>query len=234
MRTCDSCQQSNPDDARFCLRCGEKFLEEAAAPSDSPETLTEEPTTETLTEEQYWRVLIGPGSCLQFAWSSGWSWKPAWEYYQRVFGRFHSAEGTRFALTWNWAPFFIEPFLWFLYRKMYLFALVYLIGPFISIYLTGDITVPIVWSVIAGMSANYVYYWHLKDIFVKVKHQSGANPAARTRGLADAGGVQTYVVLLVIASILLKIFFLFEMMGDPPLDDDFPVPRNENEGRQLL
>ncbi len=238
MKTCDPCRQSNPDEARFCLRCGERFPEEAGAPAspfDAQESRTSEaPTEETLTEERCWRVLIGPGSCLQFTWG-GWSWKPAWEYYQRVFRRFHSAEGPRFALTWNWAPLLIEPFLWFLYRKMYLFALVYFIGPLVSVFLTGDITVPIVWSVIASASANYVYYWHLKDLFLKVKQQAGAAPAARRRELADAGGVQPYVVWLVAASFLLKIGFLFAILGEPPLDGDLPpLPGDGTGGRRLL
>ncbi len=230
MRACGSCQQHNPDGARFCLQCGEKFPDEAAAsapPADSTETSPD--------EEQYWRVLIGSGRCLQFLWSGGWSWRPAWEYYQRMFQRFHSAEGPRFAFTWNWAPFLIEPFLWFLYRKMYLFALVYLVGPIISVFVTADITVPIVWSVIAGTSANYVYYWHLKDIFLKVKAQAGPDPAARMRELADAGGAQPYVLWLVAASLLLKIGFFVAMMGEPSLEQqDFPLPREGVGDRQIL
>jgi len=189
--------------------------------------MTEESGPESLTEEQYWQVLIGRSPCLQFAWSGGWSWKPAWEYYQRVFRHFHSAEGPRFALTWNWSPFFIEPFLWFLYRKMYLFALVYLIGPVISVYLTGDVTVPLVWSVIASTSANYVYYWHLKDIFIRVKQRTGMSPGARRRELADAGGVQPYVLWLVAASVLLKIVVIVVMMGGPPLESELPLPQEE-------
>ncbi len=238
MRTCEACQQSNPDDARFCLRCGEEFsgssaepsAEPAAAPSDAPES----PSSETLTDEQYWRVLIGPGFCLQFRWSGGWSWKPAWDYYRRVFRRFHSGEGPRFAFTWNWAPFFIEPFLWFLYRKMYLFALVYLIGPIVSIALTGDFTVPVVWSVIGSASANYVYYWHLKDLFIKIKQQAGANSVACKQGMADAGGVQPYVLWLVAASILLKIVVFTGMLGEPPLEEDLPLPADGTGDRQLL
>lgn len=215
--------------------------------------MTEESAPESLTEEQCWRVLIGRSPCLQFAWSGGWSWKPAWEYYQRAFRLFHSSEGPRFALTWNWAPFFIEPFLWFLYRKMYLFALVYLIGPIIAYHFIGGITtVPVVpspaepaslqdyltwlvwtlvpgmsWSVIASMSANYLYYWHLKEILIRVKMRTGMSPDDRLRKLADGGGVQPYVLWLVAASILLRIGFFIAMIGNPPLDVEPPLPEEE-------
>ena len=43
----------------------------------------------------------------------------------------------QFALTWNWPAFLFISFLWFLYRKMYLYAAVYAIGPMVSTYLTG-------------------------------------------------------------------------------------------------
>ena len=117
---------------------------------------------------------------------------------------------------------------------MYLFALVYLIGPVVSVFLTGDITVPVVWSVIGSASANYVYHWHLKDLFLKIKHRAGDNPAARRQELADAGGVQTYVLWLVAASILLKIGVFAGMLGEAPLEDDLPMPSDGSGDRQLL
>ncbi len=225
MKTCVACQQQNPDDAQFCLRCGKEFLPEAASPDSS----------ETDHEEQYWRMLVGPEKCLQFALKGGWSWKPAWDYYRRMFQRFHSAQGPRFALTWNWAPFLVEPFLWFLYRKMYLFAFLYFIGPIISVFLTNDITVPVVWSIIAGSSANYVYYWHVRDLVLKMKARVGLDHEARLRQLADEGGAQAYVLWLVAASVLLKIGVFFALFGEPPLEEELPLPDGEDvEGRRTF
>lgn len=225
MRTCDSCQQYNPDDALFCLRCGKEFPKEAASAA----------SLETNQEEEYWRTLVGPGKCIHFTLKRGWSWVPAWDYYRRMFQRFHSGPGFRFALTWNWAPFLVEPFLWFLYRKMYLFAFVYFIGPIVSVFLTNDVTVPIVWSFIASASANYVYYWHLKDLLLKVKTRVGLDHVARLRELADAGGVQTYVSWLIVASFLLKVGVFFAVLGEPPVDEDLPLPNGEEmEGRKTF
>ena len=223
MRACDSCQQQNPDDARFCLRCG-KAVPQEAGPANS---------LETDQEEQYWRTLIGPGKCLQFTLRGGWAWKPAWDYYRRTFQRFHTAQGPRFSLTWNWAPFLVEPFLWFLYRKMYLFAFVYFIGPIVSVFVTSDITVPIVWSIIASASANYVYYWHVKDLLQKVKARTGLDHVARVRQLTDEGGVQLYVFWLVAASFLLKIGVFFAVLGEPLLEEEFPLPDGEPGGEDV-
>ena len=166
MRACESCQQQNPDDAEFCLRCGKEFLPEAA-PEDPPETDQ---------EEQYWRTLIGPGNCVQFTLTGGWSWKPAWDYYRRMFQRFHSAQGPRFSLTWNWAPFLSSPFSGFCIAKCTCLRSCILSAPSVPFFLTNDISVPIVWSVIASASANYVYYWHLKDLVLKVKARVEPGP----------------------------------------------------------
>ncbi len=118
---------------------------------------------------------------------------------------------------------------------MYLFAFVYFIGPIVSVFLTNDITVPIVWSVIASVSANYVYYWHLKDLLLKVKTRAGLDHMARMRGLADEGGVQPYVFWLVAASLLLKIGVFFAVLGEPPFEEDLPLPNEEEmEGRQTF
>ena len=222
MKPCGSCEQQNPDDALFCLRCGKAFpVEKDTVAADSL----------YVDEEQYWRVLIGPSKCLHFTLSGGWAWKPAWDYYRRVFQRFDSREGPRFSLTWNWAPFLLEPFLWFLYRKMYLFALVYFFGPLVSVFLTSDVSVSIVWSVIAGASSNYLYYWHLKDIVLRVKKRAALDQAARLRELAEEGGIQPYVLWLVVALTLLKIGVLYALLDDLPLQDEaVPLPDAEEQG----
>ena len=140
---------------------------------------------------------------------------------------------TPLSLTWNWAPFFVEPFLWFLYRKMYLFAFVYFIGPIVSVFLTNDISVPIVWSIIASGSANYVYYWHLRDLVLKVKARVGLDHVARMRQLTDGGGVQPYVFWLVAASLLLKAGVFFAVLGEPPLEEGLPFPDGEPGGEEM-
>ena len=116
---------------------------------------------------------------------------------------------------------------------MYLFAFVYFIGPIVSVFLTSDITVPIVWSIIASASANYVYYWHLRDLLLKVKARTGLDHVARMRQLTDEGGVQPYVFWLVAASLLLKIGVFFAVLGEPPLEEGFPLPDGEPGGEEM-
>ena len=120
-----------------------------------------------------------------------------------------------------------------------MFAFVYFIGPIVSVFITSDITVPIVWSIIASASANYVYYWHLRDLLLKAKARAGLDHATRMRQLMDEGGVQSYVFWLVAASFLLKIGVFLAVLGDAPLEDEFPLPDGEpggeeTEGRRMI
>ena len=176
-------------------------------------------------DEQCWRVLIGPNKSLQFSLSGGWSWKPASEHYLKVFQRFTSQAGPQFALTWHWPAFLFDPFLWFLYRKMYMYALVYAIGPVISAFITGDFTVGVVWRVIAGASANYLYYWHLKDHLLRIRARHFPEQSSRLRALAEEGGVQVYVLWLGVALHVLMVGILISAVGNGP-PEGFPVPNS--------
>ncbi|RMH03619.1 MAG: DUF2628 domain-containing protein [Nitrospirae bacterium] len=219
MKTCQACTQMNPDEAQYCLRCGNPF---AAAPSATPEADSRDAAFDA-DEQELWRQLIGPAKSIQFSFTQGWSWRPAADYYLAVFKRFMSPEGPRFALTWHWPAFLFDPFLWFLYRKMYMYALVYAIGPVVSAFLTGDLTVGIVWRIIAGASANYLYFWHLKDHLRKLRAQSGLDYTAKLQLLREEGGVQPYVLWLGVALHLLMLGIIVAAVEQPP-PDDFPSP----------
>ncbi|MEO7863231.1 MAG: DUF2628 domain-containing protein, partial [Nitrospirales bacterium] len=84
-------------------------------------------------------------------------------YYKEKLENIETPQGPRFALSWNWPAALFDSFLWFLYRKMYLFALLYAVAPALAIFMTGDVMVGIVSRILAGASANYLYYWHVKD-----------------------------------------------------------------------
>lgn len=190
MKACLSCEQPNPDEARFCQQCGSAF------PDQSHEATAPLP----LEEASLWRAFIGPNA----------------DRYLEQFRQFTTGEGPRFALTWHWPAFLVDPFLWFLYRKMYLYAIVYAVGPALSAYLTGDYTVGIVWRVIAGASANYIYYWHVKEHLGQIRAKGALDGAAQKRLLQDLGGVQPYVIWLGVALYLLMLALLIEVIREGP------------------
>lgn len=202
MKTCSRCRQSNEADANYCFQCGTTL----ATPNAEKETESLSATPSPMPDADLWRQFIGPHA----------------ERYLEQFKKFGPDNSPRFALTWNWPAFLFVSFLWFLYRKMYLYALVYAIGPMISTYLTGDITVGIAWSMIAGATANYIYYWHCREQIAEIKKRGWNNPAGQDQALKEAGGVQPYVIYVGIAFYVLFIMTMIKLIQEGELDGERP------------
>lgn len=224
MKPCVSCDQQNPDDAQFCLRCGVSFAE-----------ISSPPQSEASQDERHlWRIIIGPNKAIQFSLAKGWFWEPATEYYLGVFKRFKTSAGPRFAIAWHWPAFLFDPFLWFLYRKMYMYALIYAIGPVVSTYITEDVTVGIVWRVMAGVSANYIYFWHLKDHLARITSSPDLARMAQLRLMGENGGVQPYVLWLGLALHLLMVGAIIAAMGEgEELLQESPLPEADSPPKFL-
>ena len=121
MKSCPKCDQQNTDEARFCQGCG------AAFPSSASQVSAD--------ENEFVRTFIGPSKALLFSLQRGWSWDRADNHYIEKFRRFSNGGRPRFALSWHWPAFLVDPFLWFLYRKMYVYAFVYAV----SLHTRGDV-----------------------------------------------------------------------------------------------
>jgi hypothetical protein len=106
----------------------------------------------------------------------------------------------RFSATWHW-PAFLVGFWWLLYRKMYLWAFVYLILLFIPYANVAA------WITLA-VSGNFFYYRYAKGEILRVKtaHPSGDI----LQILSERGGVNKWVP---VAAIMVSIvaFFMFIM-----------------------
>lgn len=200
MKTCSQCRQPNEADANYCFQCG-TTLTAATAEIETESTLT---TPAPLPDADLWRRFIGPHA----------------DRYLAHFKKFGPESSPRFALTWNWPAFLFVSFLWFLYRKMYLYALVYAIGPMASTYLTGDMTVGIAWSMVAGATANYVYYWHCREQIAAIKKRGWSNPAGQDQAVKEAGGVQPYVIYVGIAFYVLFVMTMIKLIQDGEFDSE--------------
>jgi hypothetical protein len=192
MKPCSKCEQQNPDDAQFCSQCGAPFGGEATQTAEAQ-------SLPDMDEPALWRSFIGQNA----------------DRYLEQFRKFTKAGEPRFALTWHWPAFLFDPFLWFLYRKMYMYAAVYAIGPVLSAYFTGDLTVGIVWRIMAGVSANYIYYWHVREHLANLRAKTGAGEAL-TRQLRDLGGVQPYVIWVGVALHVLMFAVLIKAIQEGP------------------
>jgi double zinc ribbon protein/uncharacterized protein DUF2628 len=200
MKSCAQCQQQNQDDAKFCYQCGTDLTAPAEAPVVSSASRASQ------TDSDLWRAFIGPNA----------------DRYLEQFKKFGSEQAPKFALTWNWPAFLFISFLWFLYRKMYLYAAVYAVGPMISTYLTGDMTSGIVWSVVAGATANYVYYWHCREQIGAIKQRTWNDAGKQDEAIKEAGGVQPYVIWVGVVLYVLFSITMFKMIQEGSLDGDRP------------
>ncbi|MCW5797805.1 MAG: zincribbon2 domain-containing protein [Nitrospira sp.] len=194
MKSCTQCRQENRDDARFCHQCGAPFTLEARAAAMESDQVAPQTDTELL------KAFIGPNA----------------DRYLETFKKFSGPSGPQFALTWHWPAFLFEPFLWFLYRKMYVYALIYAIGPAMAFYITQDLSADIVWRVIAGGSANYIYFWHAKEQLAKIKSERNTGGETRQQMLGELGGVQPYVVWVGVGLLVLKIGLVVAMFKEGP------------------
>ncbi len=222
MAVCPSCKHDNPAEANFCAQCGQ------ALAKDSPEHVSNpDPTTSTSASApsslQLWETFIGPSKSLQFSLQTWWTWRPAFLYYKEKFSNLETPEGPRFALSWNWPAAIFDSFLWFLYRKMYMFALLYAVAPALAIFITGDVTVGIVSRILAGASANYLYFWHVKDKLQRIMSIPNMDDAARANLVREEGGVQPYVLWLGAALHVFMFGLLVAAIIQGPPDGDIPV-----------
>lgn len=164
---CSRCGHSNSEGASYCNRCGE-----ALTPGTAPSVMSSPDTADAT----LWRQFIGPRA----------------DQYLERFRSFRDGSTERFVPTWHW-PAFGVGWLWYLYRKMYLHAGVFLLGGLLPMALGAGLIGVIIWNVFAAGAANYLYYMHIKLSLAKIQQQAGTDPAVKDRLIHDLGGIQPYV-----------------------------------------
>jgi len=155
---------------------------------------------------------------------------PKAERYRSRFERFTRTGSTRFELSWN-NPATFAGMWWYLYRKMYWWALVDFA---LSVLLGWTLFVPILWGVARAVTADYLYFLQADRKIREARpiSSSGGLPATDTAHLARLaaeGGVNAWVTWVAIAGTLLFLailIFAFSWIWSaiPPLRELWPVP----------
>lgn len=207
---CPHCQTELPPEAEACPACHPELAPGAGAPPPppplagiSPGAADDDPSrrfyaggaggadpagaTAVDISPEEWRAFLGPRS----------------QVYLDHFARFQQA-GEAFVATWHWPGFFATGW-WFLYRKLYLWAVLGLVGAWIPWFR---------WAVHAasGLCAHYIYYGEAQRRIRAVK--ATAPPEELLARLAEAGGVHPWapwvavaVSLLILAGTIIMLAF---------------------------
>ena len=119
--------------------------------------------------------------------------------YFRKFRNFSINEPNKFMVTWNWAAFLFS-FIWFAYRKMYMWASgVFLIEVAIIEYFPSLLV--IIYRIVLGMTGNYLYFRHTRDDIIELKvTENFSSQQELSMALQLKGGVNRWV--LIVATIL--------------------------------
>lgn len=191
----------------------------AAAPQpveDTPASRTA--TSGTYNAEEFYKAIIGPKNQ---------------DYYLRQFSRF---DGNRNAGgSWNWPAFFVT-FYWFLYRKMWVPALIYFFLPYLvmmPIGVIGGLAGKSVGPAIVGISyflylagvlllppiyANAWYYKHCKKKIAETRASS--RDAQRQLGeLSARGGTSAVALVFVLVLALIAGIGILAAIAIPAYQD---------------
>jgi hypothetical protein len=123
-------------------------------------------------------------------------------YYIQKFSKYTLMGREKFCVTWNWSCFGFT-FLWMLYRKMYVLALI----TFVIFFVPGF---NIILHIIAGIAGNYLYYRHVKKNIFEIR--AAHTPQNSVQIFQEVGGVHKWVVWIgaifgIILAVLFALFF---------------------------
>lgn len=209
---CPKCGVTNDMAAIFCAACGDMLplpdggVQKARRKTDGPTD-----------KGEYYKAALGPKNQ---------------EYYLKQFARF-DADG-KVSATWHWPALFVT-FYWMLYRKMWLYALIYFFFPYVFFGLTGTPTgltngsanIPIGAAYllyIAGilllvpMYANALYYYHCKKQIAATK--ASTTDVQRQLGeLAGKGGTSSIAILFLLFFVLVALLGIVAAVAIPAYQD---------------
>ena len=155
---------------------------------------------------------------------------PRADRYRPRFERFSRTGTPRFAFSFNW-PASLAGGWWYLYRKMYGWALVDFV---LSVLLGWTLFVPILWGVARAVTGDYLYFLQADRRIREARPVSSAlgppaGDAAHLARLAAEGGVNAWVTWVAIAGTVLILAILLLAFGwirnaIPPLRELWPAP----------
>lgn len=209
---CPQCGNANDISAKYCSNCGSSLPQVA---HDAPALNTADTAADESAE--FYRAIVGPKHQ---------------DYYLRHFQRFDARGKT--GVSWHWPALFVT-FYWFLYRKMWLSALIYFFLPYLVmiplaiaaaiagksadvvvgvgyiLYLIGIFLLP-------ALYANALYYNHCKEKIADIK----ASPYSYDRRLGELsgkGGTSVVPIVIFLPIVFFAVIGILAAIAVPAYQD---------------
>jgi Tfp pilus assembly protein PilE len=169
------------------------------------------------------------------------------DYYLEKFNKYDN-DGIK--ASWNWPAFFIS-FLWLLYRKMWLYAILYWSSPFFLGIALAIVTIPIssesttatlfslgqfvylgIIFILLPMYANGLYYLHTKKKIntTLIENQDEQKALLRIASKGGTSGVPLVIILILVIIPVIGIFLAVAL----PVYQDYTARAQVSEGVTLL
>ncbi len=209
---CPKCGNSNDDSAKFCSGCG----------SALPQPIKDAPPPQTEIDvhrnpDEFYKAIVGPKNQ---------------DYYLSHFSRFDNNE--KVGASWHWPAFFVT-FYWFLYRKMWLNALIYFLLPYLvmipfgiaaavagnsadTVIGIGYVLFLIAIFVLPPIYANALYYKHCKKKIAEAS--SSSQDLQRQLGeLSGKGGTSNVAIIFVLVFVFIALIGILAAIAIPAYQD---------------
>jgi hypothetical protein len=135
------------------------------------------------------------------------------DYYRHQFQRFGSVRNPTYRLSWNWPAFFFF-FFWALYRKMWLWAIVYVLGGTALMMFLPPGPVSLVWLFAWPLSANYIYFRRAILNAKAAMQQPELEAACLNKGGVSKRAVWAGLMLAVVISITTSNYITARIMEE--------------------
>ncbi len=209
---CPKCGNPNDDSAKFCSGCGSALPQPV---KDTPPPQTEIDVHSN--PEEFYKAIVGPKNQ---------------DYYLSHFSRFDNHG--KVSASWHWPAFFVT-FYWFLYRKMWLNALIYFFLPYLvmiplgiaaavagksadTVIGIGYVLFLIAIFVLPPIYANALYYKHCKKKIVEAG--SSTRDLQRQLGeLSGKGGTSNVVLIFVLVFAFIAFIGILAAIAIPAYQD---------------
>jgi hypothetical protein len=216
---CGKCGGPNAEGSWFCSKCGAPLAVQQGviAPAVPAGTHRAEPSRSTTAaapaagpvstagfDEEAWRAAIGPTNS---------------DYY---LGRFAARHASGKAARWHWPAFFIT-FYWLLYRKLWGWAALYFVLPYVVLLVVGGVaaavgasgagSVGVLWLltivacfIVPPLVANQIYFARCRTLIER--QQSSARSREHFLAQVEARGGTSHVVAIVVG-----VFVVIALIG---------------------